>query len=133
VTTLSREAQRLLVAQLSLMLVLAAGFALASGVAAAVAVAFGGGMAIANAWLMARGVARATEIALRQPGAETMALYLVAVQRFVLMAVLFAVGIGVVKLLPVQLIVGFAVVHGAFFLSRGFMAKSQDLQGKVSE
>lgn len=115
---LSQEARRLLLVQLVLALVLAALYAGLHSMAGGLAAAWGGTIALLNAALMALVVRRATEVARAQPGAETGVLYMGALGRFALVAVLFAVGLGVLKLLPVPVIVGFAVVHGAFFLAR---------------
>ena len=119
---LSLEARRLLLIQLALTGVLAVGFGLLGSVESAMAAAFGGAIAMGNAWLMGRIVARAMEVARTNPGSETTVLFIGAVQRFALVATLFAVGIGVLRLPPVELIVGFAVVHGTFFLARAIVA-----------
>ncbi|NKC11295.1 MAG: hypothetical protein GKR94_03525 [Gammaproteobacteria bacterium] len=121
---IEREAERLLGTQLCLTGLLMLGFWFASGSAAALAAAFGGVIALANAWVMSRAVVRAAVAARHRPGSETMILYIVAVQRFILVAVFFALGIGLLQLMPGQLLIGFAVVHGAFFMYRGFMVKS---------
>lgn len=121
---LSLEARRLLRIQLALSALLAGALALADGSAAALAIAYGGGIALVLAWIMGLTVAHATDAARRQPGSETLVLYLGAMGRFATAVVLFALGIGLLELLPVQVIVGFAVVHGAYFLSSVIMGRS---------
>jgi ATP synthase protein I len=116
------EAKRLCFIQLVLTIVVGAGFMLSSGEQSALAAVFGGLIALVNGWVMGRTVLRATEFARRSPGSETWILYLGAMKRFALVGTAFALGIGGIELLPVPLIVGFAVVHGAFFLGRAFIA-----------
>lgn len=119
--SLSLEARRLMLVQLTLTALTCVLVAVFDSGRGALSSAFGGAIAMGNAWLMGRAVARAMVAARERPGTETMVLLIGALQRFGLVAVMFAVGIGVVRLPPVQLILGFAVVHGAFFLSRAMV------------
>ena len=123
---LSLEARRLLLIQLCLGALLSAGFALLGDLAQAGAAAFGGFIAMGNTWLMGRTVASATQVAKTQPGAETRVLMIGALTRFTVVAMLFAAAIGAMRLPPVQVIVGFAVVHGAYFLARAIVAIPQE-------
>lgn len=119
---LTVETRRLFYLQFALTLVVGAVCAVMAGTLEGIAGAFGGAIALVNGWLMGRSVRRATEMARRQPGAETMALLFGALQRFAFVAAAFATGMGGYGLPPVQVIVGFAVVHGVFFLARAFVA-----------
>ena len=116
------EARRLLLIQLGLGALLGIGFALFGELASAGGAAFGGFIAMSNTWLMGRTVASATEVAKTQPGSETRVLMVGALTRFTVVAMLFAAAIGAMQLPPVQVIVGFAVVHGAYFLARVIVA-----------
>ncbi len=78
--------------------------------------AFGGAIAITNTILLSRRLDSAGAMAKDNPEAGVLALYLGVVQRFVFVLVMFAVGMGVLKLLPPPLLGTFAVAQLAFML-----------------
>jgi ATP synthase protein I len=85
------------------------------GLLAAQAAGYGGCMAIANVWLANRQVRIAIEVAKTSPGKEINILYASAVQRFILVLTLFAVGMGVIHLPPVPLLISFTVAQVGYF------------------
>jgi ATP synthase protein I len=88
-----------------------------AGTESALAAAYGGAAAVLSAWLLGRRVRRAAEISRSDPGRETTVLYLGAVQRFALILVLFAVGMGQLGLAPVPLLIGFGLAQLTFLFS----------------
>lgn len=84
--------------------------------AGAVAVLFGGAVALANLLLLdwrARRANRAGALSARQ---SLQVLYLSALERFVTVALLFALGIGLLELDPLPLLLGFVVGLPALLL-----------------
>ena len=110
---LTGDTRRLLQIQSGLLLVAAilAYFAF-GGIAASQASAYGACAAMLNSWMFARRVIAATEVARTHPGRETAVLMIGAVQRFVLVIGVFALGMGGLKLAPVPMLIGFAVTYG---------------------
>jgi F0F1-type ATP synthase assembly protein I len=99
--------RRLLLNQLTLVSVTSAVFLVIFDMAHALSTAFGGGIAVVNAllvWRCARRDARAPE---RTPQQSLAAMYICVIQRFVLAALLFAFGLGALKLKPFALLIGF--------------------------
>nr|VFJ94320.1 MAG: ATP synthase I chain [Candidatus Kentron sp. LFY]VFK18529.1 MAG: ATP synthase I chain [Candidatus Kentron sp. LFY] len=78
--------------------------------------AYGGGMAISSTWMLIMRIRLAQKIAEDMPGREIGVLYIGVAQRFVLMLVLFIVGMAILKLDPVSLLTGFAVLQGGKIL-----------------
>lgn len=101
-------ARKVIVLQLGLSALIAAAFFMARGEGEAYAALFGGLIGVVVAFLLGRGVARATETARLDHKKSMLILYFGAVQRFVLVLVLFAVGLKVFQLAFVPMIVGFA-------------------------
>ena len=107
----------LLVLQLALVALAGGGFLFAQGAEAAQATAYGGGIAALNTWLLGRRVLRASEVAKTHPGQETMVLYVGVIQRFVVVLMLFGLGMGWLGLQPVPLLIGFAVAQLGYFVN----------------
>ncbi|MEM7406160.1 MAG: ATP synthase subunit I [Pseudomonadota bacterium] len=107
------DARRLLRLQCWLTLA-AAGMAwILGGSDAAGAALYGGATAMVNAWMSGRRLAQALEVARVQPGRETSVLYIGAIQRFVMLAALFMLGMGALELLPLPMLAAFAVAYSA--------------------
>lgn len=116
---LTGDTRRLLLLQCGLALASGCvGYALTLDVSVPAATLYGGAAAVLNTWLAGRRLARAMEVARTAPGRETGVLFVGAVHRFVSMAAAFAVGMGMLKLAPVPLLVGFAVVYGGIIFVR---------------
>lgn len=112
----SADVYRLLIVQSAIVAMVTAGFLVGDGASAGWAAAYGGGAALLSAGLLARRVRLATDRARTDPGRETAVLYLGAVQRFVLILVLFAVGMGQLGLPPAPLLVGFGLAQAAYLM-----------------
>jgi ATP synthase protein I len=102
--------------QLAIVATASLAFWLARGGEAAWAAAYGGAAALLSAWMLGRRVRLAAETARSEPGRETAVLYIGAVQRFLIVLVLFAVGMGQLGLPPVPLLAGFGLAQLAFFV-----------------
>lgn len=93
-----------------------AGIFLLNGLEAALSAFYGGGLALASSVLLGRSLRAAGAAAQRAPKQGVWMLYFGAVQRFVLVLTLLAVGMGVFGLPPLPLIVGFAGAQVAFLI-----------------
>lgn len=107
--------RRLLITQLALLSVVAAFYFALKGGAEAAAAAFGGMIGFANsgllawrAWQTERGKALNAHQSMR-------VLIRTVIERYLLVGFLFALGMGVLKLSPLPLMVGFAVCLTALF------------------
>lgn len=78
------------------------------------AAGFGGGISLINAWLLARCSRRDAEAPGRTAQHTLMAAYACVIQRFVVVALLFAFGMGALKLTPLAMIGTFII--GQFVL-----------------
>jgi ATP synthase protein I len=99
--------RRLLLFQSSVVVVTAAVFLVIFETFSAVSVCYGGCVAAVNALLLARCSYRDTQAPERSPQQSLAAVYLCVVQRFLLIAVLFALGLGLLELKPLALMTGF--------------------------
>jgi ATP synthase protein I len=120
--TASREivavARRVIVLQLGVSALIAAAFFMARGEGEAYAALFGGLIGVAVAYLLGRGVARATQTARLDHKKSMLILYLGALQRFVLVLVLFAAGLKVLQLSFIPMVAGFAGAQLAYASAR---------------
>lgn len=80
---------------------------------------YGGGLALISAWLLLLRVRKAGELAETSPKQSVYSLYFGAVQRFVLVLVALAVGMGALKLQPIPLLVSFGLAQLAYALGVG--------------
>ncbi len=111
--------RRVFVTQIVLCLLAGGVFALAQGAPAAVAALYGGGVTLVGSLWLGRGVARAGASAHSAGTRSQWILYAGALQRFVVVLVLLAVGFGVLKLSPMALLGGFAAAQLGFLLGAG--------------
>ncbi len=114
---LARDVVRLASAQAALALAVAAVFLVFRDAAAAGGALAGSGVALALTALHARRVRLATRATRSRPGTETLVLGVGVLERFVVAAGLFALGIGYWKLAPVPMIAGFAACQVGWFLA----------------
>jgi len=105
------------------MLVVSGVFFWRAGVNAAAAVWFGGAVATCNILLLVWRRHRAASGRALSAGASLWLLYRTALERFVLVALLLALGLGVLKLHPLALLTGFVVGQLALVLT-GLKEKS---------
>ena len=99
--------RRLLLFQSSLVAATAAVFLVIFETFSAVSVCYGGCMAAVNALLLARCAHRDVNAPDRSPQQSLAAVYLCVVQRFLVIALLFALGLGLLKLKALALMTGF--------------------------
>jgi ATP synthase protein I len=100
--------------------VVVAGLFLMQGAWDSISALYGGFASVLTVLWLSRGVKRAEEAVLRDPKRSLQILYMGAVQRFLLVAVLLALGLAVVKLAPIAMCVGFVVAQLSFVMgSRG--------------
>ena len=107
IVSFAREFGKLLAWQLVLMLVLSGVFYWRTGQAAAVAVWFGGLVATCNVLLLAWRRHRTDTGRALSAGQSLRVLYRTALERFLLVALLLAIGLGVLRLHAVALLTGF--------------------------
>ncbi len=81
---------------------------------AALSACFGGFISICVSLLLRRGVLKANEIAQEDPAKGMTVLYFGAVQRFVLVLVMFGLGLGLMELSPLATVVGFGTAQLAY-------------------
>ncbi len=108
--------RRLLFYQLLLVLATAAVFLAIFDSLSAFSVLCGGGIAAGNALLAARCARRDAQAPERTPQQSLAALYICMVQRFVMIAVLFALVMGGLKLDPLAVLAGFIAGLGVMMI-----------------
>lgn len=109
--------QRVLIAQGILTLAATPGGYLHSGKATAIAVLFGGLITVITTLLLMLCEKRTAMRAGNDPGQNLKLMYACAMQRLLFAAMMFAVGIGILKLQPVPLLAGFMLGQVAHFLN----------------
>jgi len=85
-----------------------------------VAALYGGFASICITTLLLWGIKRATEAAKENPGKSMRILYVGAVQRFLLVLGLLAMGIALFKLNPIAMCVGFALAQLSYLIGSRF-------------
>ncbi len=99
--------RRLLLTQLVLAAALSVPLFAVYGLEHALSLWFGAGIAATNAILAARCARRDARFPERKPQQSLAAVFICVVQRFVIAALLFAFGLGALKLPPLPLLAGF--------------------------
>ena len=121
VNTASREikdaSRKLIAMQAVVGAVIAAAFFMAKGQGEAISAFYGGLISIVIAFLLGRGVVRAAETARQDHKKSMLILYLGAVQRFILVLVLFGIGLKGLSLAFLPMIAGFAGAQLAYLSS----------------
>ncbi|MDZ7752247.1 MAG: ATP synthase subunit I [Gammaproteobacteria bacterium] len=105
------DVRMLLAAQLVLVILLTVALVFISGLPEAEAAAYGGATALTSAWILGFSVRKAAHRARTAPGSETPVLYIGAVVRFVMVLVMFGLGMGVLQLAPGPLLGGFIIAQ----------------------
>ncbi len=106
-TLLDTGIGRLLLYQLALVAAISVVFLVSVSPLAAGACGFGGGIAAVNALLLTRCARRDARAPQRTPQQSLAAVFLCVAQRFLVVTLLFALGLGVLKLKPLALLIGF--------------------------
>ena len=112
---IAAKARWVISTQLIISIIIAAVF-LTKGISESVAAMYGGAVSICISLLLLWGFQRANEAARVDPGKSMRILYMGAVQRFVLVIGLIALGIAVLKLDPVAVCVGFAIAQLGYLM-----------------
>jgi F0F1-type ATP synthase assembly protein I len=99
--------RRLLLVQLLLIAVVSVPLFLAYELSYVLSLWFGAGIAAINALLVVRCARRDARVPERKPQQSLAAVFICVAQRFVIAALLFAFGLGVLKLPPLALLAGF--------------------------
>lgn len=107
-----------MVTQLAMTTVVAVAFGLLHGGSWSALSAFCGGLiSMSVLLLLTHGVRRASEVALVDQKKSMMILYFGAAQRFILIIVLFILGLRVLGLAPLEMLVGFAAAQASNIVS----------------
>jgi ATP synthase protein I len=116
----SAKARNLIIFQLIAGLIVAVVFYIYKDALSAVSAIFGAFTSVISAFLLSSGVKKAEKQAIDSPGKSMGVLYFGAVQRFILVVVLFIVGIKIFDLDPVAIGLGFVFAQlGFVFLFKG--------------
>ncbi len=113
----------LLIIQLALVLLAAAGFVYYMGQTTVFASFFGGAVAIANTLLLSWRLDSAAEMANDNPDGGVLTLYLGVVQRFIFVLVMFGIGMGALKFSPPAMLGTFALAQLAYMIYGSKRAK----------
>ncbi len=111
-----RAASRLWLVLILAVAVTSAVFLVKSGVFAALSAWYGGGIAAANLFVLGRCSRREVQAPDKSAQQTLAALYRCAIQRFLIVALLFAMGMGLFALPPLALLAGFVAGQTALFL-----------------
>jgi ATP synthase protein I len=87
-----------------------------AGVRQALSALFGGMSSVVLALISIRGFKRANEFALSDPKKSMMILYIGAATRFAAVLVLLGIGLGLFKLGPLAVFVGFALAQASYLM-----------------
>jgi len=109
--------RRLILLQLGCVAVTAAVFLAVYGIFPAVSVWYGGGVAATNGLVQARCLYRDAQAPQRSPQQSLVAVYVCVVQRFLLVALLFALGLGALELEPLAVLAGFVAGQVALVIT----------------
>jgi len=120
---LAAKARRIVIIQLLTTLVVAAVFFVLSisqsteqAIWAALSASYGGLTSVVLALLSIRGFKRANEIALSEPKKSMTILYVSAVQRFVTVLMMLGLGLGLFKLEPMAVLIGFVLAQASYLM-----------------
>jgi len=113
----------LVIIQIILVLISAAGFYYYMGEFTLLASFFGGAVAIVHTLLLSWRLDSAAEMAGDNPDGGVLALYLGVIQRFVFVLVMFGIGMGALKLTPPAMLGTFALAQLAYMIYGSKKAK----------
>ncbi|MDH5631427.1 MAG: ATP synthase subunit I [Gammaproteobacteria bacterium] len=102
--------------QALLVVVTASAFLVVGGQPEAIAALYGGATTLVGSWWLSRRIRRAGDLAKTRPGAGVVALYGGAIERFVLVTVAFAFGLGMLKLSVLPLMTAFIIAYLGFLV-----------------
>jgi hypothetical protein len=105
-----------LIAQVFLVVAVAVAYGGIAGAESARGAAFGGGIALANGLLLFWRYHRGNQ-SHADPGRHLRSFVASAIERFVMVAALFAIGFGILKLAPLPLLIGFIAVQAGLLVA----------------
>lgn len=110
--------RRVLTLQLLIVLGVAAAYLVSQGFHAALSALYGGGIALFSTWLMGWRISRAADAAAQDSNQGAFVIYAGVAQRFLLVLVLMALGMGMLKLAPVAILAGYALAQIAYMFNK---------------
>lgn len=115
---MERRVRWTLIIQALMTVIVTAGFAVFHGGFAAFSALYGGAITLVGTWWMARGIERAgVLLAADYPDRGTRVLYRALVQKYLVIIAILAIGMGLLKLSPVPLLVGFVATQAGFLFA----------------
>jgi ATP synthase protein I len=105
---------KVFIAQIVLIVAVAVAYLMLAGMPQAQSALYGGGIALANTYLLAKRTAQIGVLATQSSQRGTALLYFGALQRFALTLGLLILGLGGLKLTPVPLVTAFALAQLGF-------------------
>lgn len=119
------QTRKVVVFQLGVAIIAAAGAFWINGVNAVQGTLFGVLTSMVSALLLSWGVVIASRRAVENRNRGMLILYVGAVQRFLLVLAMFGLGVGVLKLNPLFMVIGFGLAQFAFLaIARGAQPKT---------
>lgn len=119
------NARKIIALQLVVGFAVAVGFFLKEGYWEALSALYGGLVSVISISMLSRGVTQAGRNAQQDAKTSLIILYIGAAVRFVVVLVLFGVGLGVLKLVPLAMIAGFVITQLVFVLLAGRHGRAQ--------
>lgn len=115
---MERRVRWTLITQALMTVIAAGGFAVFNGGFAAFSALYGGAITLVGTWWMARGIDHAGALmAADHLNQGARALYRGLVQKYILIIAILVLGLGLFKLSPVPLLVGFVATQAGFLLA----------------
>lgn len=113
-----RVVRRLFIIQLVLTLIIALSYLILQSLNGFFAALYGGCITLSGTLLMAWRISRAGEAGSKEKQQGYIEIYAGVVQKFILTLVLMAIGMGVLKLDPLAVLVGFAITQFSFIANK---------------
>ena len=118
IVVMRRVVRRLLIVQLLLSGIIALLALIFGNTNAMIATLYGGSITLIATLLMAWRIGRAGEVAYNDKQQGYIEIYIGAIQKFILILVLMAIGMGYLKLNPLAILIGFAVTQLSFIANK---------------
>lgn len=129
--TIEQGAKRILIAEALLLAITVALVVVIREWFAAVSALYGGVITLIGTGWMAFRVHRAGELTRHNPGAGAVALYGGVAIRFVFVITALVIGMVVLKLMPLYVLIGFAVTHLGYIVTTPSVKNRQDEQSRL--
>ena len=109
--------RNVLIAQIFVLCTVTIVYAVAANAASASGAAFGSGIALVNGLLLFWRLKRADRLPPDDAGRHLRSVYASAIERFVMVVALFAIGFGSLQLQPLPMLIGFVAGQAALLLT----------------